>query len=92
MKPNKRNVLTMLLAGCLLAQVTITGCAARVGVGYRVYDPYHSDYHHFDDHERVFYNQWTVETHKAPDREFRKMNRDDRNAYWNWRHDHPDQH
>ena len=34
------------------ALVIGTGCAARVGVGvgYRSYDPYHTDYHVWDDH------------------------------------------
>jgi hypothetical protein len=45
------------MAGVLGIPVIITGCAARAGVGYRVYDPYHRDYHVWDDHERVYYER-----------------------------------
>jgi len=39
--------------------VFLSGCATHVGVGvgYRSYDPYYRDYHVWDDHERVYYNQ-----------------------------------
>jgi hypothetical protein len=66
-----------------------TACAVRVSSGYRVYDPYHRDYHTWDDREIVFYNQWRTENHRDQ-REFRKLNREDQKQYWNWRHDHPD--
>lgn len=78
-----------LLAG-LFSHVIITGCAARVGVGNRVYDPYYRDHHRWDDNETVYYNLWRVETHREPHREYRKLNRDEQNEYWKWRHDHPD--
>lgn len=40
------------------------GCTARVGVGYRVYDPYYRDYHIWDDRETVYYNRWAGDTHR----------------------------
>jgi hypothetical protein len=75
-----------LLLSALLASVAVTGCTVRAG--YRAYDPYHSDYHVWDGAEVGFYNQWAVETHHDPHRDFRKLKRDDQQAYWNWRHDH----
>jgi hypothetical protein len=72
----------------LLATV---GCAAHVGVGYRVYDPYYSDYHVWNDAEIGYYNQWVVETHR-PHRDFRKLNREEKHQYWDWRHHHGEHH
>jgi len=74
----------------LALPVMIAGCA--VGVGYRVYDPYYSDYHHWDDHEAVFYNQWATETHRDPHQDFRKLGRGDQKQYFDWRHNHPGTH
>jgi hypothetical protein len=31
---------------------------------YRAYDPYYNDYHRWDDHERVYYEQWARENHR----------------------------
>ena len=64
-----------------------TGCAARLAVGYRVYDPYRADYHVWDDREGIYYNQWIVETHR-PHRDLRKLPSDEQSEYWKWRHDH----
>jgi len=53
-------VRSILLSAALLLPVMITGCAARVGVGYRVHDPYYSDYHAWDGPEVGYYNQWVI--------------------------------
>ena len=58
---------------------------------YRVYDPYHNDYHRWDNHETVYYHQWVVENHRD-DRDFRKLNKDEQKRYWDWRHEHHDYH
>ena len=79
---------SLLLAGTLLGPVVTTACTARVGVGYDYYDPYHRDYHHWDDNEVRFYNQWTVETHRSPGHDYNKLKHKDQREYWNWRHDH----
>ncbi|HXP86657.1 MAG TPA: hypothetical protein VN841_18145 [Bryobacteraceae bacterium] len=34
--------------------------------------------------------QIPVETHRDPHRDFRKLNRDEQQEYWKWRHDRPD--
>ena len=84
-----RYISSLLLAGTLLSQVITSGCGgARVGIGYRVYDPNHTDYHPWDDREVGFYNQWVVETHRPAQREYRRLKRDEQREYWNWRHDH----
>ena len=81
LQPSKR-FHSLLLSVSLLPALGISGCAVHV------YDPYHSDYHRWDANERVFYNQWAVETHHDAHRDFKKLNKDDQQAYWNWRHDH----
>jgi hypothetical protein len=90
MLPVKQHLGALVMAACLASQVIITGCAARVGVGYRVHDPYYHDYHRWDDHEIVYYNQWAVETHRDQHRDFRKLKRGEQKEYWTWRHNHPD--
>jgi hypothetical protein len=79
---------SLLLALALASPLIATGCPGHHY--YRVYDVDHRDYHRFDDHERVYYQQWVVETHRDPNREFRKMNADEQKEYWNWRHSHGD--
>jgi hypothetical protein len=86
-----RDARSILAASLLGASLIASSCAGTgVGVSYRVYDPYRSDYHMWDANEGVFYNQWSVETHRDPHQDFRKLNRDDQNQYWKWRHDQPD--
>jgi hypothetical protein len=71
--------------------MAISGCAGTsIGVRYRVYDPYRSDYHVWDRGEGVYYNQWTNETHRDSHRDFRNLNSKEQTDYWKWRHDHSD--
>jgi hypothetical protein len=84
----KRYVGSFVLALALAAPLVTIGCGPHQY--YRVYDPDHRDYHHWDDHETVYYNQWSVETHRDSNRDFRKLNKDEQKEYWNWRHSHGD--
>jgi hypothetical protein len=77
----------LLLGAAIISPVLISGCAEHAQV--RVYDPYYSDYHVWNDHEVVYYRQWVGETHR-PYREFRKLPQGEQREYWNWRHHHPD--
>jgi len=79
----------LLLAAALLLPVVTIGCAEHQHYR-RDYDPYYSDYHDWDNHERVYYQQWVVETHRDPHRDFQKLDKDDQKQYWTWRHGHPD--
>lgn len=78
---------SVLLSVALAVPLATVGCGDHHA--YRVYDPYYSDYHDFDDHERVYYNQWIVETHH-PNRDYKKLSKDEQKQYWTWRHNHPD--
>ncbi len=81
-----RGIRSILVASLMLAPVMITGCASHVGVGYRVRDPYYRDYHAWNGPEVGYYNQWVIET-RRPNREFRRLRRDEQRQYWKWRHD-----
>ncbi len=81
-----RYITSLMLAGTFLTSVVTSGCAARVGVGYRYYDGGHRDYHEWNDAELGFYNRWTVETHRPPNREYRRLKKNEQRDYWNWRH------
>jgi hypothetical protein len=70
----------------VLACMTAGACAHDV----RVYDPYRSDYHVWDAHERGYYDRWSHDTHH--DSDYKKLNADDQKQYWNWRHQQPDAH
>lgn len=78
------------MAALAISQVIVTGCVAQVGVRYRLYDPYYRDYHEFDGREQGFYGRWTVETHREPRRDFRRLKKEEQQEYWNWRHAHPE--
>lgn len=53
----------------------------------RVYDPYHKDYHTWDDREDGVYRHWLEVRHEAY-RDFDHLERSQQRAYWNWRHEH----
>jgi hypothetical protein len=78
----------MCLSLALLSPALFTGCA--VHRTYRAYDPYDNDYHRWNHNETVYYQQWSVETHHDPHRDYRKLNQNEQKEYWQWRHNHPD--
>jgi len=80
-------VSSLLLAAAFAASVVGVGCNHHP---YRVYDPYYTDYHHWDNNEVIYYNQWTTETHRDPHRDFRKLPPGEQKEYWTWRHNHGD--
>jgi len=86
MHSGSRYLSSLLLAAAFLVPAVTTGCATR-----NYHDPYYNDYHAWDRHERVYYNQWIVENHRD-NRDFRKLNKDEQKQYWDWRHSHHDDH
>jgi hypothetical protein len=81
-------VSSLLLAATLTLSALGTACAERHP--YRVYDPYHSDYHEWNSGEVVYYQQWSRENHRDEHRDFRKLKPEEQKEYWNWRHSHGD--
>ena len=53
----------------------------------RVYDPYHKDYHNWDQREDQVYRGW-LDTRHAVYVDYEHLKRRDQRAYWNWRHEH----
>jgi hypothetical protein len=80
--PSSRGLLCL---AATMALFTVTGCAEH---HHRVYDPYYSDYHVWNDNEVVYYHRWANEYHRDPNRDFRKLPPDEQKEYWNWRHSH----
>ena len=83
------NICSLLMTLALGSAAVAAGCAVHAGVGYRVYDPYYSDYHVWNQPEIGYYNRWIGETHR-PNVECRKLKRSDQAEYWKWRHNQPD--
>ena len=60
---------------------------AVIRVSMRYYDTRYSDYHRWNSAEVGPYSRWEVEVHR-PHTEYRRLSPRDRQAYWEWRHDH----
>lgn len=88
MKMRKGILRLACLAGVLAVSILAIACAHH----YRAYDPYYNDYHVWNSHEVVYYQQWARETHRDPDRDFRKLPPDEQEEYWKWRHTHDTDH
>jgi hypothetical protein len=80
---------SLCLAAALIAPAASVGCAARATYGVRFYDGNHGDYHSWDDREDRSYRQYLGEKHEDY-RDFSKLNHNEQNDYWNWRHSRPD--
>jgi hypothetical protein len=84
------------LSICFLAAALTTSVLGTTACGhphyYRVYDPYYSDYHVWNDNEVVYYHQWAGEYHRDPNRDFRHLPPGEQKEYWTWRHSHGDNH
>jgi len=79
---------SLVLAGTLAA--SLAGLACSDHHYYRVYDPYYTDYHVWNNDEGVYYRRWADETHRDQHRDFRKLRPEEQKEYWTWRHNHGD--
>ena len=71
----------LFFSAALATSLFSAGCAVHT----RVYDGYNGDYHSWNGHEVVYYNQWEHNTHRDHV-DFEKRNQGDQKAYWQWRH------
>jgi hypothetical protein len=56
----------------------------------RVYhDREHNDDHRWDNREDRAYRSWAKENHRKY-QDFSRLREDDQQAYWTWRHQHPE--
>jgi len=84
----RSNILSSwLLASALALSVMGTACTEH---HYRVYDPYYSDYHVWNDDEVVYHHQWARDNHRDEHRDFRKLPPEEQKEYWTWRHSRGD--
>ena len=77
----RRYISSALLIGSLLG---MTGCVGRV----RVYDEPRRDYHRWNANEDRAYRDYLREQRREY-RAFGTLERRDQDAYWEWRHNHP---
>jgi hypothetical protein len=88
MHSKSRFLSSWFLAAALAFSVTGMACAHHHY--YRVYDPYYSDYHVWNDDEVTYYHTWARENHRDENRDFRKLPPEEQKEYWTWRHSHGD--
>jgi hypothetical protein len=74
----------IILGGVLATGLSVAGCTVHAGY----YDVDHRDYHHWSDAEREPYGRWEAENHRQHE-DYDKLKKEDKQAYWDWRHDHP---
>ena len=86
---NSRVLSSWFLAAALGCAALGTACAEHHN--YRVYDPYYSDYHVWNNDEVVYYHTWARENHHDEHTDFRKLPPEEQKQYWTWRHSHGDQ-
>jgi hypothetical protein len=77
----------LVIAGAMVVAAPHATLAQSVDV--RVYDSHHRDYHNWDDHEDHAYRRYLAEQHYKY-REYQRQSHRRQEAYWQWRHGHPD--
>ncbi len=77
----------LLLTGMLGVMAPRATEAQSVDV--RIYDSHHHDYHNWDDREDRAYRRYLAEKHYEY-REYQKQSHRRQEAYWAWRHEHPE--
>ena len=86
-----RYIASLILTATFAAPVSIMAAPTPQTVQVRVYDSGHKDYHNWDDNENRAWGVYLTENKKKP-HEFKKAPKKEQSQYWNWRHDHPDNH
>jgi hypothetical protein len=77
----------VILGAVLVSSVTPTALKAADPKNY--HDAKHNDDHEWNSHEDQAYRIWVKENHRKY-RDFAKLKEEDRQSYWDWRHDHSD--
>jgi hypothetical protein len=85
MRSAHRFMASLLLTGALIAPVAVVAVPAPQDV----YDREHKDHHQWDDRENEAWHRFLAENHRK-EHEFAKAKHHEQEAYWNWRHSHPD--
>lgn len=78
-----RKLNSILLGAAMVLPLATAGCAHHY---YYVDDPYYHDSHRWDKDERSHYQQWVIENHIGPGRDYQHLSNDEQKRYWDWRH------
>lgn len=79
-----------LLGAALIMPITLAPVTLRADDHARTYhDKAHNDDHEWNSHEDQAYRMYAKENHRKY-RDFSRVKENDRQNYWNWRHDHSD--
>jgi hypothetical protein len=79
---------TALMGVALMVPVTLTP-TQLTAADQKYHDKGHNDDHEWNSHEDKAYRMWAKENHRKYV-SFGKLKDEDRENYWNWRHDHSD--
>lgn len=75
-----------LAVAAALAAGSLAGCAPHRN---DYYDSVNNDHHRWNNREDAAYRRWEAERH-MDHIDFDRRPAADQNAYWSWRHQHPD--
>ncbi len=80
-----------LLSAALVAPLVITPMTLRAEDKHArsYHDKKHNDDHEWNAHEDRAYRMYAKEQHRRY-RDFSRLNENDQEAYWGWRHEHSD--
>ena len=78
-----------LLSAALIAPIAIAPIAFSADAPHSYHDKRHNDDHEWNDHENQAYHIYVKDNHRR-DRDFSRLKENDRQSYWNWRHNHSD--
>src|SRR5919108_2190158 len=90
MRGSRDPISSFLLVAAIASALAGVACSEHHVYRGRVYDPYYTDYHEWNNSEVIYYRQWADETHRDRDRDFRKLPPEEQKEYWTWRHNHGD--
>jgi len=78
-----------MLSAALIAPMAIAPTALRAEDHKTYHDKQHNDDHQWSSHEDKAYRAWGKENHRKYTA-FSRLNDNDQQAYWGWRHEHSD--
>ena len=78
-----------MLSAALITAMAIAPTALRAEDRKTYHDKQHNDDHQWSSHEDKAYRAWGKENHRKYVT-FSKLNDNDQQAYWGWRHEHSD--
>jgi hypothetical protein len=88
MKTVLQHFLNAALVGAVLITPVVAPTALRAD-DHKYHDAKHNDDHEWNSHEDKAYRMYVKENH-GKYRDFGKLKEEERQSYWDWRHEHSD--